>query len=52
MAGVSVRTIAYFEAGEGRTSAETKAALRSALEQAGVALIHGKEPGVKLKARR
>ena len=46
LAGVSVRTIAYFETGERMSTPETRAALRAALEAAGVQFL---KDGVKLR---
>lgn len=47
--GVNKRTILRFEASEGDTRPTTLAAIRAALEQAGVVFTNGDEPGVKLR---
>ena len=52
MSAISTRTIAAFDVGTGNTTPETKAALRGALEQAGVTFINERERGAKLTTRR
>ena len=47
--GVAKRTLVRFEASEGETRDSTLAAIRAALEQAGVVFTNGDEPGVKLR---
>jgi transcriptional regulator with XRE-family HTH domain len=49
---VSTDTIADFENGSRIPAANTLAAIRAALEFAGVIFIDGDEPGVKLRKRR
>jgi transcriptional regulator with XRE-family HTH domain len=46
--GVAKRTIVRFEASEGETRGATLAAIRTALEAAGVEFTNGDAPGVKL----
>jgi transcriptional regulator with XRE-family HTH domain len=51
--GISVPTIKRAEADSGiRVSTATTAAIRAALEAAGVEFTNGYEPGVKLRRRR
>ena len=52
--GVSLRTIAHFEAGERQTIPANLAAIQHALEAAGVEFIaeDGGGPGVRLKKRK
>lgn len=47
--GVAKRTLLRFEASEGETRDSTLAAIRAALEAAGVVFTNGDEPGVKLR---
>ena len=47
--GVAKRTLVRFEASEGETRPSTLAAIRTALEAAGVEFTNGDEPGVKLR---
>jgi len=49
--GVNKRTILRFEAAEGDTRPATLAAIRTALEAAGVEFTNGDAPGVRLKTR-
>lgn len=51
--GVSEPTIKRLEAGDGQLGGResTVAAIRAALEQAGVAFTNGDSPGVRLRAR-
>lgn len=46
-AGVSVRTISHFEAGDRTPIRATIAALRSALEAAGIEFLDGEAPGLR-----
>jgi transcriptional regulator with XRE-family HTH domain len=46
--GVSLRTIAHFEAGERQPIPANLAALQTALESAGVEFTNGDAPGVRL----
>jgi transcriptional regulator with XRE-family HTH domain len=50
-AGVSIVTVRNFENEKSGSQRASVAAIRSALEAAGVAFTNGGEPGVKLKAR-
>lgn len=52
-AGVSYPTIARLEAGDGQLGGResTVAAIRDALERAGVEFTNGDAPGVRLRAR-
>ncbi len=47
--GVAKRTIIRFEAGQGETRPSTLAAIRAALEAAGVEFTDGAAPGVRLR---
>ncbi len=47
--GVPKRTVVRMELGEGDPQRRTLAAIRSALEAAGVVFTNGDEPGVKLR---
>ena len=47
--GVSLRTIAHFESAERTPIPANLAAIRAALESAGVTFINGNEPGVKMR---
>lgn len=51
-AGVPVRTLDRYEKGEGVPRSGTVAAIRAALEAAGVTFTNGGEPGVKLRKSR
>jgi predicted transcriptional regulator len=52
--GVSLPTIGRLEAQPGKLDAyaSTIAALRAALENAGIEFLNGDEPGVKLRAKK
>jgi transcriptional regulator with XRE-family HTH domain len=50
LAGVSLSTVSEFEKGQRSPIPNNLAALKRALEAAGVEFINGDEPGVKLKA--
>jgi len=50
-AGVQLRTVRNVETGAHRPSKRTLAALKRALENAGVAFTNGDEPGVKISPR-
>ncbi|RDD62887.1 helix-turn-helix transcriptional regulator [Ferruginivarius sediminum] len=50
-AGVSVRTISHFEAGDRTPVRATVAALRRALEDAGIEFLDGDSPGLRLHSR-
>ena len=47
--GVPKRTVVRMELGEGDPQRRTLAAIRAALEAAGVVFTNGDEPGVKLR---
>ena len=47
--GIPKRTIARLELAEGSPQRRTLAAIRAALETAGVIFTNGDEPGVKLR---
>lgn len=47
--GVAVATLADFEVGRRTPQPRTLAAIRTALETAGVVFTDGEEPGVKLR---
>ncbi len=49
VSGVPKRTVARLELGDGDPQRRTLAAIRTALEQAGVVFTNGDEPGVKLR---
>ena len=49
LAGVSRDTVSRIEAGDTTLKAKTVAAIRAALESAGVEFTNGDEPGVKLR---
>ena len=49
--GVPVRTLARLEADEGSPQKRTIAAIRAALEAAGVEFTNGEAPGVRLRAQ-
>jgi transcriptional regulator with XRE-family HTH domain len=51
-AGTTERTIARIEAGETAPRGTTVAAIRAALEAAGVEFTNGDAPGVRLRKRR
>jgi transcriptional regulator with XRE-family HTH domain len=51
-AGVSSRTILDFEAGKRKPIKATLAAIQRALEDAGVEITNGGQPGVRLAARK
>jgi transcriptional regulator with XRE-family HTH domain len=50
-AGVSVRTISHFEAGDRAPVRATVAAVRRALEDAGIEFLDGDSPGLRLRPR-
>ena len=50
-AGVSVRTLISFEKGERSPQSRNVAAIRAALESAGVEFTNGDAPGVRLRPR-
>lgn len=51
VSGVPARTVADFELGNTTPRATTTAAIRSALESAGVEFTDGDAPGVRLRAK-
>jgi hypothetical protein len=51
-AGVSLSTVRDFEAGRRTPISNNLAALRRALEGAGIEFSNGDEPGVKLKKQK